>query len=131
MWCHSGAGCQTAAFDRYRVREKDANVPKKPSLQSGSILQGLRNKVGDQNQDIADWEGANSDLIKRCVCAVGIAGGAIRFGYTRDGSAYSVGIYVGDDRETYYARPYDNIDSLLTQIAEGLEELPRAPKKGD
>lgn len=86
--------------------------------------------MGQKDQEISDWESADEKILKRCICAAGAAGGAIRFGYTRDGGAYSIGVYVGDDRETYYGRPYDDIDSLLTQIAEGLEELPRAPKNG-
>lgn len=105
-------------------------MSKNPTNQGKTILTGLRARTGNKEADIADWETGNATLIKRCVCAAGIAGGAVRFGYTRDGSAYSIGIYVGDDRETFYARPYDDLDSLLTQIAEGLEELPRAKKGG-
>lgn len=100
-------------------------MPKNPTKQKSNILGFLRAEKGDQNEDHADWTKADPKMLSWAVGAVTTAGGAIRFGYTRDGSAYSIGIYLGDDRETVYARPYDDIDSILRQIAEGMENAPK------
>lgn len=102
-------------------------MPKKPTPQGKSILDGLRNKAANDGQDVADWERADAEKIKRVVTAISARNGAVRFGYTRDGGAYSLGLYLGDDRETYYCRPYESIDGLLDQIGDGLDELPKTP----
>lgn len=101
-------------------------MPKKPTPQGKTILDGLRNHAAKDGGDVADWERASAEKIKRVVTVISARNGAVRFGYTRDGGAYSVGLYIGDDRETMYCRPYEDIDGLLDQIADGLEEFPIA-----
>lgn len=64
----------------------------------------------------ADWEGANPLLVLRLVCVVGVDGGAVRYGYTRDGGAYSIGIYLGEKSKTYYCNETDGINELLAEL---------------
>lgn len=45
----------------------------------------------------ADWGSQDGDLLRELIEAVTKGDGAIRFGYTSDGGAYSVGIY-GDGK---------------------------------
>lgn len=71
---------------------------------------------------VADWAGASPDAIFRLVCNVAAVGGAVRFGYTRDGGAYSVGIYDGDDSKTYYCNEKDGINEQLAELAEHFEK---------
>lgn len=64
----------------------------------------------------ADWEGADPKQLLRLVCSVGVQGGAVRYGYTRDGGAYSVGIYMGEHSKTYYCNEKDGINELLQEL---------------
>lgn len=67
---------------------------------------------------VADWAVANPALLLSLVCAVGMEGGAVRFGYTRDGGAYSIGLYLGSDSKTYYCNESEGIDEQLTELIE-------------
>lgn len=46
-----------------------------------------------QHASDADWTAVESGLLGTLIGAVTATGGAIRFGYTKDGGAYSLGIY--------------------------------------
>lgn len=51
-----------------------------------------------RSQEIeADWGGIDADKIRAVIAAIAKTGGAARFGYSRDGSSYTVGIY-GDGK---------------------------------
>jgi hypothetical protein len=67
---------------------------------------------------VADWSNANADDVLRLVCTVGVEGGAVRFGYTRDGGAYSIGIYLGADSQTYYCNESEGINGKLAELIE-------------
>jgi hypothetical protein len=69
--------------------------------------------------ETADWATVDADAIRECISAVGSIGGAVRYGYTRDGGCYAVGIY-GLEKEPYteYPRPGTDIAGFLRQLAE-------------
>lgn len=67
---------------------------------------------------VADWANANSEDVLRLVCLVGMEGGAVRFGYTRDGGAYSIGLYLGDDSKTYYCNEAEGINAQIRELIE-------------
>lgn len=69
----------------------------------------------------ADYSGVNGEYMAKAVAAVARGGGAIRFGYTRDGGAYAVGFYEGDDHWTEYISPSDDIDEFLKGVIEDYE----------
>jgi hypothetical protein len=70
----------------------------------------------------ADWALADSALLIKVICKVGIKHGAIRLGYTRDGGAYSVGVYAGDEYFTDYVRPGEDIDAYLQDLLQSFED---------
>lgn len=70
---------------------------------------------------VADWDNADPTLVLRLVCVVGVEGGAVRYGYTRDGGAYSVGIYLGDDSKTYYCNDAEGINDQIRELIEYFE----------
>lgn len=96
-------------------------MKKNPTNQKTSILGAIRGNTLQNGETKADWAEADPKLIQHCIVEIGKRNGAIRFGYTRDGNAYTIGLYLGDDRDTIYCRPYEDIDSLLRQIGDGLE----------
>jgi hypothetical protein len=67
---------------------------------------------------VADWNNANAALLLQLVCKVAVEGGAVRYGYTRDGGAYSIGIYLGTDSKTYYCNEKEGINEKLEELAE-------------
>lgn len=66
-----------------------------------------------QNDESADWAAANPELLASVIAAVTAGGGAIRFGYSRDGGAYSVGIYGDGDPFTEYLGATAEVDAWL------------------
>jgi hypothetical protein len=75
----------------------------------------------------ADWEGVNGNAVVRAIAAASRAGGALRFGYSRDGGAYSIGIYGDGDPYTEYIPPHESVEDVLSQIEELFQDV--TPKK--
>lgn len=65
---------------------------------------------------VADWANASAEDVLSLVCAVGVEGGAVRLGYTRDGGAYSIGIYLGGDSKTYYCNDAEGIQDFVREL---------------
>jgi len=72
--------------------------------------------------NVADWQNADPNLVLRLVCVMGTNGGAVRFGYTRDGGAYSIGIYLGENSKTYYCNEAEGINEKLRELADYFNE---------
>ena len=81
--------------------------------QSGAS-RGLRR----QSSTIADWASASADAIRDAIERAAFTGGALRFGYSRDGGAYAIGIYGDGDPYTVWVKPDDDVDSYLVDIKE-------------
>lgn len=95
------------------------NTPKKRSR-----LDNLRLKPGQGLSDVADWSTVDPVPLIRLISTVSSQNGAVRFGYTRDGGAYSIGVYLDDDRETFYCRPGDDLSALLDDLSDKLTDGP-------
>jgi len=70
---------------------------------------------------VADWANAEPELVLQLVCSVGREGGAVRLGYTKDGGAYSIGIYLGADSKTYYCNEAEGINDKVRELKEYFE----------
>lgn len=68
------------------------------------------------NETPADWGGASPELLASVVESVTKNGGAIRFGYSRDGGAYAIGIYGDGDPFTEYLGSTEDVDVWLESI---------------
>jgi hypothetical protein len=66
----------------------------------------------------ADWGTASADSVSSAICAVTQHGYAIRFGYTRDGGAFAIGIIGDGDPFTEFVRPNEDIDAYLNGLAD-------------
>ena len=69
----------------------------------------------------ADWSTASPALIQRAIACISRAGGAVRFGYTRDGGAYAIGIMGDGEPYTEYVRPSESVDEYLAALIEQWE----------
>lgn len=79
----------------------------------------------------ADWMTIDPTLLMRAIDAASAQGGALRFGYTRDGGAYAIGIYGDGDPYTVYCRPSEDLGALLGSITAGFEDMGRTPHNGN
>lgn len=70
----------------------------------------------------ADWGTADPKLLLRAIELVTKAGGALRFGYTRDGGAYAIGVYENGNCETEYLKPDESLDDWLQGIIRDFED---------
>lgn len=77
-------------------------MARKGSAKNGSTTERRRRT----ESSTADWAGVSPELLQRLVCVVAFMGGAVRFGYSRDGGAFSIGIYGDGEPYTEY-RPGD------------------------
>jgi len=87
---------------------------------------GNRRKADGGNPGIADWTNATPGLLELLIATVGSRGGAVRFGYTRDGGAYNLGLYYGGESTSEYCRPSEDLDAWLQEWVEFFENLPMA-----
>lgn len=85
---------------------------------------GNRRKNNGSPVVCADWANVTPELLGKLVTAVTSRGGAIRFGYTRDGGAYAVGLYYGSESHTEYIRPGEDLTARIDEFIEIYEELP-------
>lgn len=79
----------------------------------------------------ADWAGIDNEAISAAISAVGAIGGALRFGYSRDGGAYAVGVY-GLESQPYtdYLRPGDDVSAYLYGLADAARLAGPPPAAG-
>lgn len=75
--------------------------------------------------DAADWGSADAQLLSDAIAAVTQHGYAIRFGYTRDGGAFAIGVIGDGEPYTDYVRPNESVDAYLIGLASDYKELDR------
>lgn len=64
----------------------------------------------------ANWETVDRDLLVAAIVAAADSGGALRFGYSRDGGAYAVGIYGDGEPYTEFVRPSESMSDFLREL---------------
>lgn len=95
------------------------NMSAKTSPDHGAGKDGQRRIRG--TRFTADWATVDSEKIKAAIAAASSNGGALRFGYTRDGGAYALGILGDGDPYTIYCGSSDDIHKTLDEIRETFE----------
>lgn len=66
----------------------------------------------------ADWGVVDEGILRELVRIVTRTGGAIRFGYTRDGGTYAVGLYDDGDSWPEYCNNPEDVEQWLIGIGE-------------
>jgi len=82
------------------------------------------------NGDKADWGTATAEKVLDAIDAVSITGCAIRFGYTRDGGAFAVGIVGDGEPYTEYVRPTESIDLYLDGLISDFRDAGAGDSEG-
>jgi len=105
---------------------------------------GTRSRTPRRNpRNFANWLDADGAILKRAISAASTVGGALRFGYSRDGGAFAVGVYGDGEPYTDFYSPTEDINEFLedyVKLFEGIQDdmekpapapkSPTAPKKG-
>lgn len=84
-----------------------------------SKSRGLRRK----RSGTADWASVDPAALVNAICCAAAIGGALRFGYSRDGGAYAIGIYGDGDPYTEWVKPDEDLTEVLEMIAELFQNL--------
>ncbi len=66
----------------------------------------------------ADWTEADGSAIANLVEVVTKYEGAVRFGLSRDGGAYAVGLYDGGDSWTEYLGGNEDVSEWIQELAD-------------
>lgn len=77
-------------------------------------------RQGQTHVEPANWGDVNAEDLVNAVAWTAACGGALRLGYTRDGGAYAVGVYLGGEAETAYVRPSEDINQWLKDLADDM-----------
>ena len=91
-------------------KTKDESKTDEPT---NALLRRANRRKNRGNGETADWISATSALIAELIGTVSYLKGTITFGYTRDGGAYFISYYFGEESERVYCRPAEGIDSFL------------------
>lgn len=83
---------------------------------------GLRSRSNQLAQS-ADWMVATESTLKRAIEAASRVGGALRFGYSRDGGAFAIGIYGDGEPYTEFVACTADIDEILLDIIALYEDI--------
>lgn len=88
------------------------------------VHKGMLNEKLYSNGTSFSWSEPEPGRLQQLIELVTSRGGAIRFGYSRDGNAGSVGVYYGDERDTLYIRPSEDPESVFAIIDEYFRDKP-------
>lgn len=97
--------------------KKDDNSPRGNAARDAiAAQQRERRRRNRGTGEVADWTNADAILIHQSICSLTGTGGAIQFGFTRDGSAYSIRILGDGEPFTEYVRPTEDINEYLRSL---------------
>lgn len=93
-----------------------------PSGKAKTTNRRKRRSNSATHANSADWSEVDAELIRKVVAAVAKDDGAIRFGYSRDGGAFGVGIYGDGEPFTEYIPVTGDIEGHLRELIEDYGE---------
>jgi hypothetical protein len=95
-----------------KYEEKNGKEPKQGEL---ARLRAKRNGE-NSTQGRADYSTATPGWIVAAIVAVTNAGGAIQFGYSRDGGVYTIVILLDGEIEKNYVKQSEGIDQFCEEL---------------
>jgi len=97
--------------------KKDDNSPRGNAIRADIARQQADHRRRNRHHvDHADWKEASPEKIAKAIVSVTQHGFAIRFGYTKDGGAFAVGILGDGDPFTEFIRPSEDVDLFLESL---------------
>lgn len=98
--------------------------PARGTTKNGKTARKRKYGVDSTGSGQASWSEVSAANVLELIQAASNAGGAIRFGVSRDGGAYALGIY-GDGPEVYslYSGSLEGIELHIANLYEVFEEI--------
>jgi len=78
----------------------------------------------------ADYVSVDAELLRSAIASAAHAGGALRFGYSRDGGVYAVGVLGDGDPYTLWCKDAEELDITLTNLKDHFDDMARPSVKG-
>jgi hypothetical protein len=72
---------------------------------------------------VADYAQANPTKLLSAIAAAARVGGALRFGYSRDGGAFAIGVYGDGEPYTDFVAGTEEIDETLEYYVELFQDM--------
>ena len=88
----------------------------------GKAVQRRSRRENRGTAERADWASASPEVVLGAIVAVTNEGAALRFGYTRDGGSYAVGVLDGDSKVTEYVRESEDVNQYLRDLTQDFAE---------
>lgn len=85
-----------------------------------SRLAAIKNAAGKGESNQPDWGRIEDRLLWTLIQVATADDGAVLFGYSRDGGAYAVTLFVGDDKEKLYFHSDAEITEAIINLIEVL-----------
>lgn len=95
-----------------RYGDQNGKEPEKSKLSKFRASKG----TGGAGEGRADYKTATPGWIVAAIVAVTDQGGAIQFGYSRDGGIYTIVILMDGEIEKNYVKQSEGIDNFCEQI---------------
>lgn len=99
---------------------KKAGSSKRGSVRNDRRLEAIAQR---RKGSMADWLGCDSAKLQAVVHGITVLGGAVTFGTSRDGGAYSVSLMLDGERETLWFNGDADLDEELQAVVETLSML--------
>ena len=93
---------------------------KRGSVRNDKRLQAIQQR---RSNVAADWLGCSAERMQAVIHKITSLGGAVTFGTSRDGGAYSVTLLLDGDRETLWFNGDADLDDELAAVVEALEVM--------
>ena len=95
--------------------EQNGKNPTRKDASKLARLQGLKSGKAE----MPDWKRMPAELIAAVIAEWTQEDGAVQFGYSRDGGAYSLTIYTDGDRQKFYYHSDEEMWDCLRQLLGG------------
>lgn len=100
-------------------RKEDDNSPRGNAIRENFAKQQHANRRRNRGAvDGSDWKEASPAKLSAAIIAITQHGYAVRFGYTKDGGAFAIGVIGDGDPYTEFVRPTEDIDLYLDGLVD-------------
>lgn len=109
--------------DDAKLADKDARAARRGARGSTNNSRRLDAFKGESRHGAADWGGCDPARLQAVVVRICWLGGAVTFGTSRDGGAYSCTLLLDGDRATLWFNGNADLDAELDQVIGRLDAL--------
>lgn len=81
-----------------------------------------------KSQSSADWTGVDAAIVCRAIASVARTGGALRFGYSRDGGVFAIGVLGDGEPYTLWERDAEQVNITLKELSEHFDDMEIEPE---